>query len=46
MGLFMWRPILKSFMQDCSLMFGITYSSMPVTLNCTFVAPVTIKRPR
>ena len=26
--------------------YGITNSSMPVTLNCTFVAPVTIKRPR
>ena len=42
MGLFMWRPILKNFMQDCSLML---WDHKFIT-NCTFVAPVTIKRPR
>ena len=39
----LYAVILKNFMQLC---YGITNSSMPVTLNCTIVAPVTIKRPR
>ena len=45
MSSFMWRRIIKNFMQDCSLMLW-DQKFMPVTLNCIFVEPFTIKQPR
>ena len=46
MGSFMWRPILKNFMHDCSLMLWDHKFMNGSNLKYTFVEPVTIKQPR